>query len=82
MKQGIPGSSSFSFIEPMHAPTVLDLPDGRWLYEVKFDGYRALAFKSGQETRLVFRWIGSTCQTFGTAETDDSRSAIAALKES
>jgi bifunctional non-homologous end joining protein LigD len=55
MKQGSLAPSSISFIEPMKARTVQALPVGNWLYEVKFDGYRALAFKSGKETRLVSR---------------------------
>ena len=53
MKQSALAVSNFIFIEPMKALSVPDLPVGRWLYEVKFDGYRALAFKSGKETRLV-----------------------------
>jgi bifunctional non-homologous end joining protein LigD len=48
---------NFFFIEPMKALSVPDLPAGRWLYEVKFDGYRALAFKKGKETRLAQRWL-------------------------
>ena len=40
---------NFSFIEPMTALRVRDLPAGNWLYELKFDGYRALAFKAGKE---------------------------------
>ena len=32
-----------------------DLPVGNWLYELKFDGHRALAFKAGKEVRLVSR---------------------------
>jgi hypothetical protein len=28
----------FSFIEPMKALPVMDLPVGDWLYEMKFDG--------------------------------------------
>jgi hypothetical protein len=55
MKQGVPAGSDFSLIEPMKALSVPDLPAGRWLYEVKFDGYRALAFKNGKETRLLSR---------------------------
>jgi bifunctional non-homologous end joining protein LigD len=54
MKQGIL-EPSLSFVEPMKALTVQELPAGRWLYEVKFDRYRALAFKSGKESRLVSR---------------------------
>jgi bifunctional non-homologous end joining protein LigD len=35
---------------------VLELPEGNdWTYESKFDGYRALAFKTGQKIRLVSR---------------------------
>lgn len=44
-----------SFIEPMKALAVEELPEGDWLYEVKLDGYRALAFKDGKATRLVSR---------------------------
>ena len=41
MKQG----AALSFIEPMMARLVEKLPTGKWIYELKFDGYRALAFK-------------------------------------
>jgi bifunctional non-homologous end joining protein LigD len=44
-----------SFIEPMQALSVEKLPEGDWLYEIKLDGYRALAFKDGKEARLVSR---------------------------
>ena len=53
MKEGTP--RSFSFIEPMNALPVQKLPEGDWLYEVKHDGYRALAFKDGKDVRLVSR---------------------------
>jgi len=39
----------------MQALLVAKLPDGDWLYEVKLDGYRALAFKDGKDVRLVSR---------------------------
>jgi ATP-dependent DNA ligase len=32
-----------------------DLQSCDWLYELKFGGYRALAFKAGKEVRLVSR---------------------------
>jgi ATP-dependent DNA ligase len=38
-----------SFIEPMQALLVEKLPEGDWLYEIKFDGHRALAFKEGKD---------------------------------
>src|SRR5215472_13687516 len=44
-----------SFIEPMKALPVQQLPAGDWLHEIKFDGYRALAFKDGNDVRLVSR---------------------------
>jgi bifunctional non-homologous end joining protein LigD len=39
----------------MKALRVRELPAGDWLYEMKFDGYRALAFKTGAEVRLLSR---------------------------
>ena len=44
-----------SFIEPMKALAVEKLPEGDWLYEIKHDGYRALAFKDGKAVRLISR---------------------------
>lgn len=44
------------FIEPMQAKLVAQLPArGDWLYEVKLDGYRALALKDGDSVRLLSR---------------------------
>jgi bifunctional non-homologous end joining protein LigD len=42
-------------MEPMLALSVPELPAGDWIYEVKFDGYRALAFKAGSEVQLFSR---------------------------
>ena len=39
----------------MMARLVEALPAGRWLCELKFDGYWALAFKAGKEVRLISR---------------------------
>ena len=47
--------SNFPFIEPMMALPFRELPVGDWIYEMKFDGYRALAFNAAQEVRLVSR---------------------------
>jgi bifunctional non-homologous end joining protein LigD len=44
-----------SFIEPMNALSIEKLPEGEWLYEIKHDGYRALAFKDAKDVRLVSR---------------------------
>jgi bifunctional non-homologous end joining protein LigD len=42
------------FIKPMKATAVTELPEGdEWLYEVKWDGYRALALTHGDDVRLL-----------------------------
>ncbi|MEY2465533.1 MAG: bifunctional non-ous end joining protein LigD [Verrucomicrobiota bacterium] len=44
------------FVEPMKASLVETLPKGEdWLYEIKFDGVRALAIKRGKEIELISR---------------------------
>jgi len=39
----------------MKALPVEQLPDGDWLYEVKHDGYRSVAFKDGKDVQLIWR---------------------------
>jgi bifunctional non-homologous end joining protein LigD len=44
------------FVEPMKAKLVGSMPSGgNWIYEIKFDGYRALALRGGSETRVLSR---------------------------
>jgi bifunctional non-homologous end joining protein LigD len=44
------------FIEPMKARLVESPPASKdWIYEIKFDGYRALAFKDGPGVTLLSR---------------------------
>ena len=43
------------FVEPMKAKLALSAPKGGYLYEIKFDGFRALGLKGGSETRLLSR---------------------------
>jgi bifunctional non-homologous end joining protein LigD len=44
------------FVEPMKAAVAARPPeDGRWLYEVKFDGFRVLALKNGKDVELWSR---------------------------
>jgi bifunctional non-homologous end joining protein LigD len=43
------------FVEPMKAKLVATAPSGDWIYEIKFDGWRAIAFKGGSQVRLLSR---------------------------
>jgi bifunctional non-homologous end joining protein LigD len=44
-----------AFVEPMKAKLVDSVRPGDWIYEIKFDGYRALALRGGNETRVLSR---------------------------
>jgi bifunctional non-homologous end joining protein LigD len=47
---------SAGFVPPMAALLVRALPTGdEWLYEAKFDGYRALGLKNGSSVRILSR---------------------------
>ena len=39
----------------MKAKLVASMPSGNWIYEIKFDGYRALALRGRSETRILSR---------------------------
>src|SRR6201995_3814443 len=43
------------YVEPMKAQLVDSIRPGDWLYEIKFDGYRALALRGCSETRILSR---------------------------
>jgi bifunctional non-homologous end joining protein LigD len=39
----------------MKATLVDSMPPGSWIYEIKLDGYRALALRGGNQTRILSR---------------------------
>jgi bifunctional non-homologous end joining protein LigD len=51
-----PPRRKVAFIEPMECLAVRKLPDGpEWVYEIKLDGYRAVAIKSDGKLNLISR---------------------------
>ncbi len=51
----LPGAKA-RFIEPMKCRLAEELPKGpRWIYEIKFDGVRALAIKTARSLSLISR---------------------------
>lgn len=52
----MPARVKAKFMEPMLLLKTERLPEGaEWQYEIKFDGYRAIAFKSGRKVHLRSR---------------------------
>jgi ATP-dependent DNA ligase len=63
----VPRSCSPAFITPMTAKVVETLPEGEhWIYEVKFDGYRALLLKNGRHVQLRSRNDNDPTATYPT----------------
>jgi DNA ligase D-like protein (predicted ligase) len=58
-------SSSMTFVEPMLPKAVSQLPEGaNWQYEIKWDGYRALAIRAGGKRAVVSRRNNSFVKRF------------------
>jgi bifunctional non-homologous end joining protein LigD len=58
----------------MKAKLVGSMPSGDWIYEIKFDGYRALALRGGSETGILSRNQKDLGSKF--AEVKDSIAAL------
>lgn len=59
------GKRSAAFVEPMKALLAGELPRGEeWVYEIKFDGVRAVAIKKGSEIQLFSRNAKGLTQKF------------------
>lgn len=57
-------SQNVTFIEPMKARLVATAPAGEWSYEIKFDGFRALAYKQKEAVSLQSRTNHSFAEKF------------------
>jgi bifunctional non-homologous end joining protein LigD len=73
-KRAVKASPLPAFVEPMKAKLTAAPPRGDWIYEIKFDGWRALALKGGSQARLLSR----NQQDFG-AKFPEIMESIAAL---
>jgi bifunctional non-homologous end joining protein LigD len=73
-KRGDGGTVGRNDFRPMLATLVTELPRGdQWLYEVKWDGYRALGYVRGGEARLLSRNGNDLTQRFPTVARELAR---------
>ena len=57
------------FVTPMAALPVNALPAGEgWLYEAKFDGYRALLVKNGPRVKIISRNGNDLTATYSSVQ--------------
>lgn len=74
-RRGRRKSAALKFIEPMKAKLVSEPPSrGEWIYELKWDGYRALIIKDGPLVEIYSR-----NQKLLTAEFPELRDAVSSL---
>lgn len=74
------GKVVVDFVEPMAAQPAGTLPEGReWLYEVKWDGFRALILKDARGLRLLSRNNKSLAERFPEVLASAARMAAAAV---
>lgn len=67
MPRSLGDGQSPRFIQPMAARVVDELPEGNeWMYEVKFDGYRALLLKTGERVQIRSRNDKDLTSTYPT----------------
>jgi bifunctional non-homologous end joining protein LigD len=52
-KRTVRASALPAFVKPMKAKLAAAPPPGAWMYELKFDGWRALTLKGGSQSRLL-----------------------------
>jgi bifunctional non-homologous end joining protein LigD len=68
------------FIEPMKALLVDSPQGGDWIYEIKFDGFRAMAFRDARGTRLLSRnnkdFASKFPEVLAAVESLDAKDAI------
>lgn len=55
-----------NFVEPMKAKLVDSMPPGDWLYEIRFDSYRAIALRTGARQSAFVKNLLSS-RSFSTA---------------
>lgn len=55
MKPKMGKGAAVHYVEPMKARLVEHAPAGEWIYEIKLDGFRAMALKRGESVQLWSR---------------------------
>jgi bifunctional non-homologous end joining protein LigD len=57
----------------MKAKLAASMPAGDWIYEIKFDGYRALALRAAEMKRCIWVKPSMVCEVKFTERTRDDR---------